>query len=884
MHHHSYSSSPVLPSRNLIYKSTIMGHTFCSPPDRPPEATPTTSPNRSSPSQKLEKRKARVSGYVQSKPGPPQQAQGKKDSDSFYFEDFLKSKKCAAVEEYWDSKHLNSVCDLVKGDPPKEADSSQQRRKKALHRLSLTTGNLSSTRHLKQMLLLRRSSSTSTSSSSSQHRLKHAVALQTMPEGKRFFKIAANAMSSYGRGDPSEYYGQGYNQVKVDPGETFRCGNPSVYQVNECQEIGFSNGKKGDKSHTPSKTENSMVDQSRLEMPKESHRLLLPPISSLDNNEPYCFDIAEEYLRQSANNHDRTGTQDTTRLDAAMARSAQRPSGQEPEDPSAGNTGAMVFPRHDSNSNTTERQRDPKRTFIPLDPSPRKRQTHRSPIRMMKSPSTNSSKALNPGSTTTSPRSLQIKSQPYSPKTPRSLSEKARRSTQPSPRAYNWPQASPVHSNSESVAEDGQSEASVGMAQSAEVVRPCFYSAGSHKLPRPGPAPTGALPSLPEGYDSKTSIVLLPSIDPETASAALSPQQSPAHVPAMSSSKDHSCRPSESAVTDDAEKLVKPRPKSQAKQQTSQSYSAGNSQTSNFDGPRDNRWLAQIHGQPQGLSQQDWREERARSRKELKMAHLDRFRARHNPGDPEESSLIACAPIDTIGHGAQTSKMRESYSSPALSGSRQPRVYKSTGQAAIVNDDSTRSSSALSPILVVAEQAPSSIVQYPAQSSKDLLKGKKTRKKHHTQKSIYSSRTAASPDQDNVPFPSSDDETAYHSCRNGTLRVSSCQRSHAQTSGTHQSSFSRLQELEARISDLEKKNAMLLSAFIAVINTSAGFSTRCDRSSVFSEQTLSGTSGQRSSGQTSSGQSGHMSGGPDVVGDKCATESVLMQEAEAGRV
>ncbi|KAL8822663.1 MAG: hypothetical protein Q9191_006602 [Dirinaria sp. TL-2023a] len=919
-----------------------MGHTFCSPPDpclsssndataaqtaptltcsgsSPPAPPPPQNAPAAAAATTTTKRKARISGYVQSKPPGPaaQQAQargsGEKKtltSSNQDFEDFVRRKKSAAVEEYWDSEQVNRVCDLVRETPPKEvAGSSPQRRrrrKRILERLSLTPtttaatataagggGSLSSSthRHLKQMLLLRRSSSSSAAATAVRHdALKDAVALQTTSDGKTFFKIAANsAMGSYGRGDPAQFYGQGYAPVEVGHGETFRGGgdgggNPSVYRVNECREViaqVSTDGKENDEQRRKlGRTENSGEEQSRLEVPAESRRPLLPPISSLDNNELDYFDIAEEYLRHSAEHDDQTGAQDTIQSGVA---SAQRPNALAPYDRTARNPSSVSFPRHDSNSKATVRQRDSRRTFIPLGPSPRKRQTHRSPIRAMKHSSTTSSKALSPSATATSPRSLQNRSQPYPPKTPRSSSEEAKRSTLSSPKLYSRPQASPVHSNSESVAEDGQSEASVGMAQSVEVVRPCFYSASSHKFPRPGPAPTGALPSLPEGHDSKTSIVLLPSVDAETARATQSPRQSPARFPARSLAKDHRYKPSESELNDNAGQLVKTRPKSQAKQQISQSHPAGQSETPNFERLHENGSPAQIHTQPQALSRQDWREERARSRKELKMRHLDRLRAQHDSRGAVDSPVTAWAPVDAIGHDTQESKMRQSYSSPALLASRQPEVDKTPEQAATVDHDSARPTSALSPILVVAEQAPTSIVQFPPQSSKDDLKAKRTRKKHHTQKSTYSSTTAASPDRDSLPLPSSDDETAYRSRSNGTLRGSSARRSHAQTSSTHRSSAVPLQELESRISDLEKKNAMLLNALIAVINTSAGFSARCDRSSMFSEQTTSRASGQRSSGQTSSGQSGHRNGGTDVVGGKCATESVLMQGGGAGR-
>ena len=852
-----------------------MGHTFCSPPDPPPNTTSKTTPL--SP-QKVAKRKARISGCVQRKPSGPQgQGQGKtnNNSDDLYFEDFLQTKKSAAVEEYWDTKNVNTVCDLVRGDPPARTDSQQQRRRKVLQRLSQTGGSLSSARHLKRILLLRRSSS-----SPSQHPLKDAVALQTTPEGKKFFKIAANAMGSYGRGDPSRYYGQGYDQVKADLGETFGCSNPSVYQVNECREIVISN-EGSEKEHKISKTESSGTNQKDIEASKERNGPLLPPISSLDNNEPYCFDIAEEYLRQSADNGDGNGVQHTTHLGADMGRPVRRPNARASNDLSARNSGFMDFPKHDKNGKNTERQRESTSTLIPLGHNQGRKQTHRSPVRAVKHPFAAPSRPVASDVTATSPRSLQIGSQPC-PKTPRSSGEEARISTQASPKVYSRAQAPSVHSNNES---DGQSEASVGMAQSAEVVRPCFYSGGSHKFPRPGPAPTGALPSLPEGHDPRTSIVILPSVDLETTTATPSPQRSVARVPGRSSAKDYRNIPpasEASEVNDDTGKLLNSRIASQANQQTPQPNSSWLSQSPSFEELHDNTLTPQTLPQSQGSGQQDWREERARSRKELKMRHLDRFRTQHDTRDSAHSSSGGWVSTDVMRHNAQSSKMRESYSSPALLASRQPQVNQPARQAGTMMKESTRPTSALSPILVVAEQAPTNFVGSSAPLSKYLPNGKRTRKRHHTQKSTYSSTATASPKLETLPLPSSDDDTACRPHRTSTLKSSSGRRSHAHTSSAHHSSLLPLQELEARVADLEKKNSMLLNAFIAVINTSAGLPARCDSSGGFSERTTSGTSGQRSSGQTLGGQSGYKNSGPDVVG-VCATDSLLMQGPGARR-
>ena len=104
----------------------------------------------------------------------------------------------------------------------------------------------------------------------------------------------------------------------------------------------------------------------------------------------------------------------------------------------------------------------------------------------------------------------------------------------------------------------------------------------------------------------------------------------------------------------------------------------------------------------------------------------------------------------------------------------------------------------------------------------------------------------------------------YRSQRN---RICEPQRhSHTQTASTHRSS-GLVQDLEvrleARIAELERKNALLLNAFVAVINTSAEYASspliNGDRLSGFSGKTSSGVSGQRLSNQ-SGHRDGHLNG------------------------
>ncbi|KAL9003225.1 MAG: hypothetical protein Q9188_003887 [Gyalolechia gomerana] len=97
------------------------------------------------------------------------------------------------------------------------------------------------------------------------------------------------------------------------------------------------------------------------------------------------------------------------------------------------------------------------------------------------------------------------------PKTPRTSLDEPSTLKETSPVVNGKAKASSTFSASDSLATDGQSDAESGEimnAQSAELIHGQgifgYHTRTSQKPPRSGPAPTRALPSLPEGFDSMT--------------------------------------------------------------------------------------------------------------------------------------------------------------------------------------------------------------------------------------------------------------------------------------------------------------------------------------------------------------------------------------------
>ncbi|KAL9594459.1 MAG: hypothetical protein Q9219_007029 [cf. Caloplaca sp. 3 TL-2023] len=108
------------------------------------------------------------------------------------------------------------------------------------------------------------------------------------------------------------------------------------------------------------------------------------------------------------------------------------------------------------------------------------------------------------------PIGVQIRPQrPSLPETPRTSSDDPRTLKESSPIVDGKAKASSTVSGSDSIATDGHSDAESGeimSAQSAEFIQGQstfgYFNRNSHKPPRSGPAPTCALPSLPEVGDS----------------------------------------------------------------------------------------------------------------------------------------------------------------------------------------------------------------------------------------------------------------------------------------------------------------------------------------------------------------------------------------------
>ena len=808
-----------------------MGHTFCAPP---------TSPSR----KPLPKHTPRSSGV------PGNWSNWGRSLDE---KDSRNLKKICELHE--DSRYLGAIRDVLGTEPPPINTNHANRRSKSLKVFSQT--GRSSSRQLKQMLLSRHSSSPQPVTS--------CVARRTTRDGKRYAQIV------YGRGDPSVCYGQGYDKVDKSIAEVNPCGNPSVYRVNECKDMdgkfetkidekkrrsAWSKATDGNEEKATALTnpQSHGKDQGQLGSIGSLRKPFLDPIEQSDDNEPYNLGIADEYMLPTAEDKELSP-------DPGHETFLPRSAGLGPADNSKdGNLKPSAFPRLSFRSKVSLGQHDSNTVSNYSNPVSDESNGNRTSLRITKKPSVTRSHTLGPEAASPYPPPLKVASElSYLPKSPRNSMDEKKRELQVSPKYKGRAQARSSHSTSDSMVDDGRSETSIGNpmeARSAEVVRAGYHSRDFHKFPRPGPAPTGALPSLPEGHDSRTSIVILPSVGLESANALPSCEPSPMLPSPRSPTKRYRYRPLDNVVNNDTAKSL-----AQTKQP--------DLQTPPFPGTEDPKELDQE--EPSGKASVSrggkspdpaptsftWREQRAQSRKELKLRDLDRL---HSRGALVDVAQATAGRAESEGFETTSkSDVRQSYSSPALlaSGRTQTPQKSSSNTAEERQGCDPGPLNALSPILVVVEQKPSASKHSSTTPNGSLRNGKRSSRSYHSHKEAFQQPGAQSPS-----FPSSDEDSTR--CAHRTRIHDPRRHSHAQTASTLRSSVA-IQDLEARfeirLAELERKNTLLLNAFVAVINTPAEYTpspqVNVDRLSSLSGRTSSGPSWHRSSGQ-SSGRDGHL--------------------------
>lgn len=694
------------------------------------------------------------------------------------------------TDDFADSRNLHAIKDLLLEDPSSLIHTESRRRKKIVDLFARPT-HLSS-KQVKQMLLSRRSLSPHSTTQPHPLPLARDVAPRTTKDGKKYFQIATSS-------------------------SMYECGNPSVYQVNHRQTV-------------------SGVES---------------PLPSLDNIDPYYLGITEEYSHLIISDRESRQSQGAENSSHTETSLPPKPSQLSNAILGKGSSATSYLPKINDVSGLAERQTSPAskaRIYGPkVNKSPKRasaKKMHNRPLPSEVQPP--------------APLTIPLRSTAQSPKTPRSSFEEPHKEFQASPIPKSYSKPPSVQSITNSIADDAQSEASVGvvsMAQSAEVVRAGFHNSGGHKFPKPGPAPTGALPSLPEGLDSKLDIVYLPSVQDHVGSTL---QSSPTRPISRSPAKKNRWGPLDDAINKDTAKLLPAQTKSRPKH-ASQARNLGTSPKPDVEEPCEKALTPDDTPRGHEEARESWRQIRAQSRKALKLRDMDRLRIQDDNvppvGQPDESTTAGAQDKEVQ---PKVAKMKESYSSPALLPGYQPTEPTSFQPSAPhpvskPGKPDLRPSSQISPVLVLAEHAPiqlSSNTQSEYSNSKSFA---------HQQSPAKDSQHCLSP---SLPsFPSSDEDSAKRRTTPPATSNSSSRHSAARSrkaasnraSSYHPQAYhTELSDLEfrlsARITELEKKNAMLLNAFVAVINTSAGLAGIDQSPAPFSHDRSASNGGYRSSG------------------------------------
>ncbi|MCJ1230902.1 hypothetical protein MMC12_007576 [Toensbergia leucococca] len=374
----------------------------------------------------------------------------------------------------------------------------------------------------------------------------------------------------------------------------------------------------------------------------------------------------------------------------------------------------------------------------------------------------------------------------------------------------------------------------------------CCYVGASHgKLPIPGPAPTRALPSLPESH--RTTVDRRSESDPSPMRLSSKPtqEQAPTKVPPKSSARRHKFSTVDYAVTrlrDVPSRSNEPQgightppqsPKSTLSMGTMVSISH-NENTNAVTSPSTLDQLKKERTQStKALKRRDF--ERLRARNESGNAHGERVEKPSDEEDDEEQVVdlastmgLYSSPRDLAWKESQCPVASESNSS--MSKQRRAKDERIDG-----ND--------VSPVLLVVEQEPTVSGQKDPEFFQAKYRTGQSERIRENGTSVFPARRP--PASASLPVLNGEGKKC-HSSESPMIdeRRFSIERSNTTaTPGPEDPNVSLFeQRFDARLTAVEKKNVFLEAALLAVINVSANFGSQPSRSSGDRSSGFSGTS------------------------------------------
>lgn len=444
------------------------------------------------------------------------------------------------------------------------------------------------------------------------------------------------------------------------------------------------------------------------------------------------------------------------------------------------------------------------------------------------------------------PDSIPLRPRAATPKTPQHSAQNSTE-VQKSPSIDRQSKAPSVLSANESIAESVQSDADSGVitkAQSVEFVRAQgaagYYSGGPRKPPKPGPAPTRALPSLPEGHDGSSSAIGRPNNSGQNRTSIESAlRRSPNKVPSGSPTKARyqyspmkTTAPKPAAVFCERETVVQPQPKLFPSPEIVQSTRSAVPDPCHDPLVNESNLSALERKQVK----------RARSTKALKMRDIERARSRQESINAAESYSIASKEEKHEGTVVlPTVSDAYNFRSVLPMTEKQVSRFSDLSSPTLHEQDPARTANGLSPIIVVAEQEPDLSVndaRQPCEASHFSKKRRARKDAEHIGTAQALDENVAVP---RLPSNSPDRDTSLNGVIAGRRRIKreTYFPGHGAVSEQDHDPLIPTSDveakLEARVAALEKKNGLLHRLFLAVLDTSPTLGhTNSDRSSATS--------------------------------------------------
>lgn len=388
-----------------------------------------------------------------------------------------------------------------------------------------------------------------------------------------------------------------------------------------------------------------------------------------------------------------------------------------------------------------------------------------------------------------------------------------------------------------SIVDDGQSDVGsveIMNAQSAEIVRAPgvagFYARGTAKLPKPGPAPTRALPSLPEGHDGLAGMLgrangaIQSRIGTESAL-----ERSPVKVPPSSPTGRYRYSPCKSPAPKLPVLPAEPTITTENQRDYLNSSPTLPGPISAIPPVR----KCSLGGDMNAAMLEQAQIQRVRSTNALKGRDLQRLysdQAKIEIGQPGLGR-------NEEANNKEVSMLSNARYSPGIS--IQPNaqeVVKSnlteTAPSSQVGSSNRRTNYKISPIVLVTEQVPVTALASLGQASNDLMNGLETFEEggiSHTVQDVSQKLVGAPSGSENEERSQKENpDTLLEVWPNprAKRRGSNDTTNHVSISDQH--SFTNAKDLESklegRISALERKNAILLRVVMAVLDESGNLS------------------------------------------------------------